>query len=356
MEVKTIYISQPQKPSRYSRQNNRYRNNYNNTDDVFVKNFDKEFDKEIKREQIRQEQYNKAKKQRLTAILTALGIISATAGVTVGFPAKATTKNTTIPNQIEQEANDIIQLETLPYEISNEDYSYTDNSKVIEENSVEQTAEQAEITKKPSTDEMAQEILNSNSEVKYNYNKIKESLDRFSEQLGEDCLPLIKRRVEELGNNRVSVLDVLKILEIETKGRIYDPDNPKEIIASFTNEAYGPFQLTPDTVDYVNYYYKLEGTDKELDVMDPYDNLDACILYLRFLRYQKETQLNEGKTLPTGNDVNLAVMWGYHDGAWENDISDYGRDYLQQYTELSSIDDYPEVVAYLLNEEVPENV
>lgn len=200
----------------------------------------------------------------------------------------------------------------------------------------------------PDTAEIAQDIINSNPDVNENYNNITEALSRFSKQLGTDGLALIKNRVNDIGDGEIEVIDVLKILWIESRGRIYD-DNGNYLV-SYTGEAYGPFQLTPSTVDYINYYYGFTGTDKELDIMDPYDNLDACIYNLKFLKEKKENDLTENGSLPTGNNIMEAVFWGYHDGAWASDITQNGEYYIAQYRDLSIIDNYPEVVSYITDD------
>lgn len=192
------------------------------------------------------------------------------------------------------------------------------------------------------------DVFASNSILKTDYERLLDAVTRFSEELGEDALPLIKDRVMELGDGKVDVIDVLKILWIESKGRIYEKDNPDEILTSYTGQAFGPFQLTNDTVDYLNNYYGLKGTEDELDVMNPYDNLDACIYNLKFLFDKRQNDVLNGVSLPTGNNISEAVAWSYHDGAWASDISYYGQDYLEQYRTLSVIDEFPEVVEYLL--------
>ena len=173
--------------------------------------------------------------------------------------------------------------------------------------------------------------------------KIQSAIDTFSSQLGEDGLSLINERVELLGGSEVKTIDVLKLLWIESNGRIYDDNG--EYITSYTGQAFGPFQLTPDTVDYINNYY---GLDKPLDVMNPYDNLDACILNLKFLKAKKLAD-SENSLLPTGENIMDAVFWGYHDGAWATDITKQGEEYLAKYRDLSIVDDYPDVVAYITN-------
>lgn len=186
-------------------------------------------------------------------------------------------------------------------------------------------------------------ILDENEDVNIAYNNLTSALETFSNQMGTDGLELIRQRVDEISKGKIDVIDVLKILWIESRGNVYDENG--NILESYTNQAYGPFQLTPDTVDYINNYYGLN-----LDVMDPYDNLDACIYNLMFLKEQKETELEETGSLLTGNDdIMRAVFWGYHDGAWAEGITDHGEDYLNKYDELSAIDSYACVVDYIEN-------
>lgn len=199
-------------------------------------------------------------------------------------------------------------------------------------------------------DSAIEEILNNNPDVQYAYENLSESVSRFSDELGENAIPLIKERIELLGNGKVDILDVLKVLHIESRGRIYDPENPNEILKSSESSATGAFQLKPDTVEYLNYYFNLTGTPDELDVMDPYDNLDACILYLRIINSMRQDDIDNGIQLPTGDNIKHAIVWGYHDGPWSKNISYYAQKYIEDFDKLSAIENYPEVVDYLINE------
>lgn len=197
----------------------------------------------------------------------------------------------------------------------------------------------------------AKDVLKTDETINLNFNQLKSAVDRFSSQLSYDAYSLITERVEELGNNRVDPIDVAKILWIESKGRIYSEDDPTKIIESHTGEAFGPFQITQGAADFINSYYGLMGTENELDLMDPYDNLDICILYLRYMQYERGKDIQEGVALPTGDNVDLAVAWGYHDGAWAEKITKQGQNYLDQYQSLSHIDEYPEVIDYFFDQD-----
>ena len=189
----------------------------------------------------------------------------------------------------------------------------------------------------------ANKALSENPQLKDASDKINDALDTFSIQMGEDGLSLIKERINLLGDGEIDVIDVLKILWIESRGKVYDDEG--DYLVSYTGEAFGPFQLTPDTVDYLNNYY---GLEEPLDVMNPYDNLDACILNLKFLKDKKLADSAEAP-LPTGENIMDAVFWCYHDGAWADDITKQGEDYLAKYRDLSIVDSYPEVVEYITN-------
>lgn len=191
------------------------------------------------------------------------------------------------------------------------------------------------------------DTMEQNPEIKEQYDKISNALLRFSSQLGEDGLEVIRERVEEIGDGKVEVIDVLKILWIESRGRIYEDDNPNKILKSVA-DAYGPFQITKDTQDYLNFYFGLDG-DEKLDIMDPYDNIDACIYNLRFLNEKRTNDLKKGIELPTGDNIKNAIAWSYHDGAWADDMSYYGEQYVENFEILSQLDDYPEVVEYIIN-------
>lgn len=188
-------------------------------------------------------------------------------------------------------------------------------------------------------------IFAENPKVEEQYNKIIESLETFSEHLGEDGLEVIKASVEKYGDGKVEAIDILKLLFIESNGRIY---NKNGNILKSGSGAYGALQITKPTEDYINEYYSLTGEDK-LDVKNPYDNVDACVLLWRFLLEKRGGEIERGKWLPTGDDVKLAAAWSYHDGAWATNTTSHGRDYIQKFTALSLVDAYPTVVDYILN-------
>ena len=216
----------------------------------------------------------------------------------------------------------------------------TQNIKNIEDNNVESSqVDDYQIVFPPKIED---------ENVQKSYNNIMKAISTFSDDLGENGLSLIKERVNAIGDGEVNVIDVLKILWIESNGRIYDDNG--NIITSYTGEAFGPFQLTPSTVDYLNYYYGLEGTDAELDIMNPYDNLDACIYNIKFLKEKKLNDFSENGVFPSEvNNLMEAVFWCYHDGAWANKVTQQGADYIEKYRNLSVIDDYQEIVDYIVS-------
>lgn len=187
----------------------------------------------------------------------------------------------------------------------------------------------------------AEEILDTNTEIKKQYDKITDALETYSSHLGKDALPIIIEKVNEIGEGKVDVIDVLKILWIESTGRIYDKNG--NILKSDAG-AYGAFQVTKDTQDFLNNYYGLN-----LNVENPYDNLEACIYNLKFIYNKRSNDMEEGKQLPTGDDLKKAIAWSYHDGPWATKITNYGRDYIRKFETLSQLDEYPQVIEYIIN-------
>ncbi len=190
----------------------------------------------------------------------------------------------------------------------------------------------------------ANEILDGDEELKNSFNEIVDTVTTFTDQLGEDGYQLIKSRLEELGEDKVTIQDVLKILTIETHGNIYK--NGK-IIVSYTGKAFGPFQLTPSTISDINDSQGFTGTENELDLMDPYDNLDACIYQLKFLVDKNTKEIEDGKKLPCGSDVKKGMAWRYHDGAYASKYSEYGKKYVDNFERLSEVEKYPELIEYM---------
>lgn len=307
----------------------------------------KELDREIRREKRLQARKRQVIREKIALSLAALGLTGGIIGGIAGFNNEKEKNQQLTDNNafsIQSEIEDSSQNKIILPDYSVETI-FPDLSEEI----------QGDETYENSYEEAANEIFLMNNDVKIEYDKLKEAVDRFSQELGEPAIPLIKERIEKLGNGRVNIQDVLKILYIESRGRIYDTDNPDKILESKSG-ALGPFQITERTAEFVNEYYKLEGTEDELDVNNPYDNLDICILNLRFLKYQKGKELEEGKPLPTGSSLDLAVAWAYHDGAWADKITDNGKEYIKEYDTLSIIDDYPEVIAYISEENPDESI
>ena len=186
-----------------------------------------------------------------------------------------------------------------------------------------------------------EEILETHPKIKEQYKKIIDSLNTFSEQLGEDALPVIEQKIKEIGEGKVETIDVLKILCIESNGRIYGKDG-KILVSSA--KAYGPFQITQKTADYLKDYYEVD-----FDIKNPYGNIEGCIYNLKFLHDKRSRDLREGEKLPTGDNLKHAIVWSYHDGAWADNVSAYGKDYIAKFRVLSQIDRFPELIDYILN-------
>ncbi len=282
----------------------------------------------LSREVIKQ----RKQKKQIHSKIQKIGIAGASLMLAVSILAGTGNRN----NTKVQNNNEVIYQTELPYITVETQNPYT-----------EPVEEEPEYTTEPSLS--PEDILDSAPEIREQYDKLKSALTRFSEELGEDGLSLIQERVNEIGDGKVNLIDVLKILWIESKGRIYDKDNPDEILQSYTGEAFGPFQLTPDTVDLLNRYYGLNGTDNELDIMNPYDNLDACIYNLKFLYDKRREDIESGEKLPTGDNIYDAIAWSYHDGAWASSITDHGQNYIEQFRNLSILDEYPDLIDYLAN-------
>ena len=231
----------------------------------------------------------------------------------------------------------------------------------IEETNVDKTPSQILNTEDKQEDLPTEEEINNditpsvtpeiNPEIQTSYNNLIKGIETFSKQLGCNGIELIKERIDKIAQGDIKVIDILKILWIESNGRVYDENG--NILTSYTGAAFGPFQLTPDTVDYLNKYYGLYGTNEELNVFDPYDNLDACIYNLMFLKEKKEKDYEKDGSFPSGiNNLMEAVLWCYHDGAWASSVSTYGYDYINKYRDLSKIDNYPDVVEYITDNDI----
>lgn len=300
--------------------------------DAFIKESRDDESEKQRRNELRQkrayERHKKVIRQRIALSLAALGV---TTGIITG--ASLSRKNTTPVNE------PIAVVETTAPAVT---MTPEEIDKMAQENAKRIYEEQREVQINS-----AKDIISSIPQVNENVQRFNDAISRFSDEMGQDGLSLIKNRIDAIGNGVVDTADVLKILWIESKGRVFDPKDPDKLLPSFTGEAFGPFQLTPATVDYLNEYFNLEGTEKELDINDPYDNLDACIYNIRFLKEKREKDIKNGLKLPTGDDLMRAVIWSYHDGAWATNVSTYGKDYIRQYDELSCIDEYSAVVAYV---------
>lgn len=307
------------------------------------------------------------KKQRLIAFVSAIGLtISGAAGyvTSVLLPEKTEkrdfeTPSAAVGSPFDNDVNDTLGILTGGNPQENEQQTTivetTPPTTVVEtmpETTVPATEEtipetQPEVTETTGSNIQMkiESIFAENPKVEEQYNKIVESLETFSDHLGEDGLEVIKTSVEKYGDGKVDTIDILKLLFIESNGRIY---NKNGNILKSGSGAYGALQITKPTEEYINEYYGLTGENK-LNVKDPYDNVDACVLLWRFLLEKRGGEIERGKWLPTGDNVKLAAAWSYHDGAWAESTTSYGRDYIQKFDKLSLIDEYPIVVDYILN-------
>lgn len=311
-----------------------------------------------------------AKQQRFIAFVSAVGLaISGAAGIVASFllPDKSEDSNIETPpasvgtafdtdndlgiftggnpqtseteSNIEETIPSTTVLETTP------ETTVPVTEETIPETTISETEPEIKETTGSSIPPEIESIFAENPKVEEQYNKIVESLETFSEHLGEDGLAVIKASVEKYGAGKVDTIDILKLLFIESNGRIY---NKNGNILKSSSGAYGALQITKPTEEYINEYYGLTG-DEKLNVKDPYDNVDACVLLWRFLLEKRGGEIERGKWLPTGDDVKAAAAWSYHDGAWAETTTGYGRDYIQKFTALSLIDEYPELIEHILN-------
>ena len=179
------------------------------------------------------------------------------------------------------------------------------------------------------------QLLEENPELKDAYEDITKAVERFSEDMGEDGYKLINRYIEEYGEGKVDKKDVYKMLYIESRGKVYDDDGS---ILESECHAFGPFQITGITEEGTNERF---GTD--FDKKDPYDNIALHVLILKRLYDLRTSEIEEGKSLPTGDNLKHGIIWGYHDGAYADDISRHCKDYIETFDRLSLLDDYPEL-------------
>ena len=179
------------------------------------------------------------------------------------------------------------------------------------------------------------QLLEENPELKDAYEDITSAVERFSEDMGEDGYKLINKYIEEYGDGKVDKTDVYKMLYIESRGKVYDDDG--NILESECH-AFGPFQITGITEEGTN-----ERFETDFDKKNPYDNIALHVLILRHLYEYRTKQIAEGESLPTGDNIKHAIIWGYHDGAYADYISSHCEDYIETFDRLSKLDEYPEL-------------
>ncbi len=292
---------------------------------------------------IRLDQKNYKPVKVICALLAALGITTAYHDIAQGSNKEpiidpSTSTSTQVGSDSEETniiktSNGDVEIE-IPEENSEQSEIDTKEAKLAEEPEI----------KEPTLEEKALQIIENDEEVKESYENLLGALNTLSEEIGEDALPLLKSRIEELGEGKVNLHDLVKILYIESGGHIYDEDGG---LLKSSSQATGPFQIRPIGEKDLNNRFNLN-----LDINNPYDNIDAAIIYLRFLHDQKQQQLSEGAILPTGDNLTHAILWGYNAGAWADGLSEQTINYLAEFDKLSIVDKYPEVAAYLYREEI----
>ena len=270
-----------------------------------------------------------AKKQRIAAVLSALGItLGVLTGVGTGVAGgdKSNIPDTTISETIDFDEEVKLQTEQEALQKAEEEARLK-----AEEEARLKAEEEARLNKINKLNQLLEE----NPDIAKAYNNIKSAVETFGSQIGENGFELINKYVEELGGGKVKAEDVYKILFIESSGRIYDSNG--EYLTSSAN-AYGPFQIRKIAETDINLRY---GTN--YNVLDPYDNLSVNILLLRWLNDYRTQQINNGVNLPTGNNLQDAILWGYHAGAYADELSQWDQDYIDKFNKLSVIDNYPEL-------------
>ena len=249
-------------------------------------------------------------------------------------------EDTTVPPQTE--------IETVP-ETTIPETTVPVTEETIPETTIQETEPESTETTETNGDSIPpkiQKIFDENPNVEAQYNKIVESLDTFSKHLGEDGITAITRSIEKNGNGVVEPIDVLKILFIESSGRIYRNDGSYLVNGV---GAMGPFQIKKVVEKDINRIYGGDSDGKKVNISNAYGNLDAFVLWWRFINEERLDDVKLPSSFPEHKNEKSIAAWLYNQGAWSESVSSEARSYIKTFDELSILDEYPEVVDYILN-------
>ena len=303
------------------------------------------------------------KNQRAVAFISALGLsITGTIGaITALLSPKVDENDFSTPtssigapfdNDVEQnielftEGNTPIIIETEPT-IPETTVPVTEET--IPETTVAETEPEIEETTEINDDGIPphiEKIFAENPEVELQYNNLMASLETFSEHLGEDGLAVIKASIEKNGNGSVDPIDVLKILHIESSGRIYNK-NGNYLINSVG--AMGPFQMKKVVEEDINRIYGGDSEGNKVNISNAYGNINGFVLWWRYINEERVPNVKIPASFPAYEDDKAITAWLYNQGAWSTSVSSEARHYVQTFDALSIVDKYPEVVEFILN-------
>ena len=164
--------------------------------------------------------------------------------------------------------------------------------------------------------------------------------------LGEDGLAVIKASIEKNGNGSVDPIDVLKILHIESSGRIYNK-NGNYLVNSVG--AMGPFQMKKVVEEDINRIYGGDSEGNKVNISNAYGNIDGFVLWWRYINEERVPNVKIPASFPAHEDDKAITAWLYNQGAWSTSVSSEARHYVKTFDDLSIVDKHPEVVEFILN-------
>ena len=139
---------------------------------------------------------------------------------------------------------------------------------------------------------------------------------------------------------------MLKILYIESSGRIYNKSGGYLVNGV---GAMGPFQMKKVVEEDINRIYGGDSTGKKVNISNAYGNLNAFVLWWRFINEERVPNVKLPSSFPEHKNEKTVAAWLYNQGAWSQSVSSEARSYMKTFDELSMLDDFPEVVDYILN-------